>query len=131
MKPVAIVIPWFGLDLKGGAEQLAWQVAHRLAGRGHTVEVLTTCCQSFLENWGTNHLKPGKKIENGLCVRRFKVDPRREDLFNAANAHLLALPRDELIPGVSPFDLGSGDIFVQENISNDRYGMLGIRIHQP
>ena len=30
MIEVAVVIPWFGEELKGGAEQLAWQVASRL-----------------------------------------------------------------------------------------------------
>jgi len=35
----AIVTPWFGQDLKGGAEQHAWQIASRLAARGHEIEV--------------------------------------------------------------------------------------------
>ena len=42
MKPIAIVNPWFGRELKGGSEQQAWQIAIRLARRGHAVEVLTT-----------------------------------------------------------------------------------------
>lgn len=33
MKPIATVIPWFGNDLKGRAEQLAWQLSARLAQR--------------------------------------------------------------------------------------------------
>jgi glycosyltransferase involved in cell wall biosynthesis len=118
MKPVAIVIPWFGKDLKGGAEQLAWQVAHRLARRNHRVEVLTTCCRSFLDDWSVNHYKPGKLEENGLVIRRFKVDPRREDLFNAANSHLLSFERQRLLPGLDDFELGAGDIFVEENINS-------------
>ncbi len=116
MKPVAIVTPWFGRELKGGAEQLAWQVAHRLAARNHRVEVLTTCCRSFLEDWSVNHLKPGSRQEDGLIVRRFKVNPRRSDLFNAANTHLLSYPHQHLISGLDSFELDAGNIFVQENI---------------
>ena len=118
MRPVALVIPWFGKELKGGAEQLAWQVAHRLAHRGHAVEILTTCCRAFLEDWNFNHLRPGKSVEDNVTVRRFKVSPRRADMFNAANSHLLALPRKKLQPGVDGFGLGTGDIFVQENINS-------------
>jgi len=62
MKPIAFVIPWFGESLKGGAEQQVWQVSNRLAKRGHKVEVLTTCCASFLEDWSTNHLPSGVEM---------------------------------------------------------------------
>ncbi len=34
MKSIAIITPWFGKELKGGAEQQAWQVATRLVKRG-------------------------------------------------------------------------------------------------
>ena len=79
---VAIVIPWFGENLKGGAEQLAWQVSNRLAQRGHCVEVLTTCNSSFLEDWSGNQLASGVEQIGALTVRRFKVDKRRADLFD-------------------------------------------------
>jgi glycosyltransferase involved in cell wall biosynthesis len=118
MKPVAFVIPWFGENLKGGAEQLAWQVSTRLAKRGHTVEVLTTCCASFLEDWSTNHLSAGKENVNGLLVRRFKVDKRNAELFNNANSHGLAVPVETLQPGSNPFTFGTGDLFVAENINS-------------
>ena len=45
---LALVIPWFGRELKGGAEQQAWQIATRLAAKGADVTVLTTCSQQFL-----------------------------------------------------------------------------------
>ena len=76
-KPIALVIPWFGESLKGGAEQQAWQIATRLAARGHSVEVLTTCCRSFFDDWAKNHLPTGAMSEMGLTVRRFPVDERR------------------------------------------------------
>jgi glycosyltransferase involved in cell wall biosynthesis len=117
-KTVAVVIPWFGEDLKGGAEQLAWQVSNRLAKRGHAVEVLTTCCASFFEDWSTNHLPAGVEEMNGLVVRRFKVDPRNGDLFNRANTHGLAVPAENLRPGLNPFTFGTGEVFVAENINS-------------
>jgi glycosyltransferase involved in cell wall biosynthesis len=118
MKPVAFVIPWFGENLKGGAEQLAWQVSNRLAKRGHAIEVLTTCCASFLEDWSTNHLPDGARKSGGLLVRRFKVDKRNGDHFNHANSHALAIPPENLKPGINPFTFGTGELFVAENINS-------------
>ncbi|MDQ3314777.1 MAG: hexosyltransferase, partial [Verrucomicrobiota bacterium] len=80
---LAIVIPWFGRDLKGGAEQQAWQIASRLAQRGHAVEVLTTCCRSHQDDWATNHLPAGVIAEpEGFSVRRFPVDERDRAAFD-------------------------------------------------
>ncbi len=118
MNPVAFVIPWFGKNLKGGAEQLAWQVSNRLAKRGHKIEVLTTCCSSFLEDWSTNHLPSGSEMLDGLLVRRFKVDKRNGDLFNHANSHALAIPPENLRAGINPFTFGTGELFVAENINS-------------
>lgn len=118
MKPVAFVIPWFGENLKGGAEQLAWQVSTRLAGRGHAIEVLTTCCASFLEDWSINHYQTGVEEIAGLSVRRFKVDKRDGTLFNHANSHGLSIPPENLRPGVNPFTFGTGEVFVSENINS-------------
>lgn len=118
MNPVAFVIPWYGEKLKGGAEQLAWQVSNRLSRRGHPVEVLTTCCASFLEDWSTNHLPAGEERVDDLVVRRFKVDKRNGDLFHQANSHALAIPPENLRPGVNPFTFGTGEAFVAENINS-------------
>ncbi len=118
MKPIALVIPWFGKNLKGGAEQLAWQVSNRLAERGHKVEVLTTCCVSFLEDWSTNHLPKGVEQIGKLTVRRFKVEKRNGEIFNNANTHGLALSPEKLKPGVNPFTFGTREQFVNENINS-------------
>ncbi len=115
-RPVAIVIAWFGRDLKGGAEQLAYQVATRLAARGHLIEVLTTCSRSFLDDWGVNHLRPGKERDTGVVIRRFPVDRRDSAAFVAANDFVLSIAKKDLIPGVSPFTCGTADTFVHENI---------------
>ena len=91
-KPIALIIPWFGESLKGGAEQQAWQIATRLAARGHPVEVLTTCCRSFFDNWAENHLPAGATHEAGLTVRRFPVAERDHRIFDDLNRELLERP---------------------------------------
>ncbi len=111
MKPLAIVIPWFGKDLKGGAEQQAWQVATRLAQRGHQVEVLTTCCRAFQENWAANHYKAGLSQEHGVKIRRFKVDRTNHDNFNRVNSLMLSLSVSRLQPGVNPVSIDNAAIF--------------------
>ncbi len=120
MKPVAIVIPWFGKDLKGGAEQQAWQVATRLASRGHKVEVLTTRCRSFHDDWAVNHLKAGITQEQGVKIRRFRVDRRDRDTFDRVNSLMLSLPPSALKPGVNPVSLEDAEIFCSENINSSQ-----------
>ena len=116
MLPIAFVIPWFGADLKGGAEQHAFQIATRLAARGHKVEVLTTCCRSFLDDWSVNHLPAGAGSEHGLVVRRFPVQSRDASRFDAANARLLGLRPAELRPGVCPVAEDVAQAFCEHNI---------------
>ena len=48
---VGIVIPWFGEDLCGGAEMLAWELANRLQEDGASVTVITTCSQAHQGCW--------------------------------------------------------------------------------
>jgi glycosyltransferase involved in cell wall biosynthesis len=115
-RAIALVIPWFGRDLKGGAEQQAWQIATRLAARGHSVEVLTTCCRSFFDDWGDNHLPPGATVEEGVTIRRFPVDRRDHARFERLNAELLALPCDRLQPGVSPVKHDWAAVWTDQNI---------------
>ena len=117
---LAIVIPWFGRDLKGGAEQHAWQIASRLAQRGYGVEVVTTCCRSHQEDWATNHLAEGTFVEpEGFAIRRFRVEPRDRVAFDLACARLLAIPPLSLRPGVSPVSDHDANIFVDELIKSN------------
>jgi glycosyltransferase involved in cell wall biosynthesis len=117
-KRLAVVTPWFGKDLKGGAEQQAWQVSTRLAQRGHHVDVLTTCCRSFQDDWATSHWPPGKHREHGITIRRFLVDRRDRASFDAVNAHMLSLPHAALKPGVNPVSEEQAAIFVTHNINS-------------
>ncbi len=123
MKPLAIVTSWFGKDLKGGAEQQAWQIATRLALAGHEVEVLTTCCNSFFNDWGVNHKKAGVSKHNvseykTIKIRRFKVDSRDSNSFNRVNNLMLSLPLTKLKPGVNPVSPQEAAIFCEENINS-------------
>lgn len=119
MKPVAIVVPWWGKELKGGAEQQAWQIATRLAQRGHKVEVLTTCCRSFQDDWSKNHYRAGKRKEEGLTVRRFRVDKRDRAAFGQVNSGLLRLSSFQFKVGVSPVNLNDANIFTTANINSE------------
>ena len=118
MKPLAVVTPWFGKDLKGGAEQQAWQLATRLAQRGHRVEVLTTCCRSFQDDWASNHIKGGVSQDQGVKIRRFRVDHRDRHAFDRVNSSMLSLPASQLRPGVNPVSLEDAAVFRSENINS-------------
>ncbi len=118
MKPIAIVIPWFGKELTGGAEQQAFQIATRLAARDHSVEVLTTCNRAFDSDWAVNHLEPGTSNEFDLTVRRFPVDTRDSKAFDRVNAKLLTIEPCSLLPGVSPVPIDDTYAFVGENIKS-------------
>jgi glycosyltransferase involved in cell wall biosynthesis/SAM-dependent methyltransferase len=118
MRPIAIVIPWFGADLTGGAEQQAFQVATRLAARGHNVEVLSTCNRSFHSDWAINHYAPGVIYEHGLKVRRFLVDPRDDVTFGHVNDRLLAVDPSDFRAGVNPVTDEEAHTFVHENIKS-------------
>jgi glycosyltransferase involved in cell wall biosynthesis len=117
MSKLALVIPWFGRDLKGGAELHAWHLATRLALRGHTVEVITTCCRSHAHDWAANYHVPGQSREpEGFTISRFAVEPRNKIAFDACNHRILAVDRSRLIPGVSPVNSTDELTFVNELI---------------
>lgn len=120
MKPVAIVTPWFGRELKGGAEQHAWQVANRLTERGYLVDVLTTCSRSFLDDWAIDHHEPGDYFENNIRIQRFPVAPRDSVSFDRVNAKLLNMNQLELVPGVTPITENDSRIFFNNNINSTK-----------
>lgn len=120
MKRVAFVIPWFGKELVGGAEQHIFQVATRLAKRGHEVEVLTTCCRSFQDDWQRNHLPEGTSEESGVRVRRFPVRARNVPAFDEANRQLIELNEKPKPPGVPPVSRAAESAFVEQNIHSPK-----------
>ena len=120
MTRTAFVIPWFGRDLLGGAEQHVFQVATRLARRGHRIDVLTTCSPSFGDDWQRNGLPEGVSEESGVTVRRFPVRPRNAAAFDAANQELLALNDRPKRLGTCPVSEASARAFVEENIHSPK-----------
>lgn len=118
MGRIAVVTPWYGPDLKGGAEQQARQIAMRLCTRGHAVEVLTTCSVNFFEDWAVNHYPPGLTEHNETKIRRFPVAKRNKLSFDRLNNELLALKKEDLIPGVPPVSPELGAIWTFENINS-------------
>jgi glycosyltransferase involved in cell wall biosynthesis len=115
---VAIVIPWFGKDLKGGAEQQAWHLATRLAQKGMNIVVLTTCSREFLSDWSVNYYKSGSSMEGPLEITRFPVKKRDRSLFDRINAKLLSLKKNELVPGISPLNQAEELVYVNESINS-------------
>lgn len=66
---LAFVPPRFGPGVFGGSEAVTRGAALGLAGRGHDVEVITTCAVDHY-TWA-NELPEGTSSENGVTVRRF------------------------------------------------------------
>lgn len=112
----AFVIPWFGRDLVGGAEQHVYQVTTRLAARGHQVEVLATCGRAFQDDWERDHHPEGVSNESGVLVRRFPLRRRDQAAFDLANGKLIALNARPKATGVCPVDEAAARAFVDENI---------------
>ena len=76
------VIPRYGPEIGGGAEQCCRQFALRLAGRGHHVEVLTSRAASNT-TWD-NHFPPGVQSLEGITVHRLDTPgPRDEERFDS------------------------------------------------
>jgi glycosyltransferase involved in cell wall biosynthesis len=115
---IALVTPWYGRDQLGGAERLAWDLSHALVRAGAQVDVLTTCCRSFHDDWGANYFRPGTSADNGVTIHRFKVDSRDRAAFARANARLLALPHEALRRDGEPLDERASRAFFTDNITS-------------
>ena len=88
-RKIIFVIPWYGENATGGAETLCKSVVEHLHNSGCKVEVFTTTSKQFQSEW-KNDLSPGEYVENGIAVKRFKVDPRDTNLFNSLNQKILS-----------------------------------------
>lgn len=99
---IALVTPWYGRELTGGAERQAYAIVHGLRERGFDVEVLTTRSRSFFDSWSKNDRAAGLSFEDGAPVRRFAVDRRNREAFDRANMALVNRPAALLRPGQRP-----------------------------
>ncbi len=81
------VVQRYGLEIFGGAEQATRMFASRMAGRGHDVEVLTSCALSYVD-WA-DHFPPGTSELEGVPVHRLPVlRPREDRFFGPLNARV-------------------------------------------
>jgi glycosyltransferase involved in cell wall biosynthesis len=82
---VLFVVQRYGHEVAGGAERHCREFATRLAGRGHRVDVLTTCAVEYT-TWA-NAYEPGTADLDGVTVHRLPVtEERRDEFFKVLNA---------------------------------------------
>jgi glycosyltransferase involved in cell wall biosynthesis len=125
---LALVTPWFGRELIGGAERLAWDLSRALVRAGQSVEVLTTCCRSFHDDWAANYHRPGVTFVDSVAIRRFRVSPRDRVAFSRANSALLALRREQLHRDRAPLPQNITEASITQGIrSRDLVHYLGTR----
>lgn len=86
---IAVVSPWFGIDIPGGAEAEIRELVFKLHEYGVNVEVLTTCVKDFTCDWGKNFYAEGVYQENQIKVHRFKVRKRDAQAFDRVNLKLI------------------------------------------
>ncbi len=115
---LAVVTPWFGEELAGGAERLAFEMSKALHDRGHDVTVLTTCVKSPARPWNRNELPFGEVLIGGLRTLRFRVDRTDAERFRRVNAKLLATQRERMVPGVPLLEEAEVECFVRDNINS-------------
>ncbi len=71
---IAIVVPRYGLEAVGGAENQSQGFAEEMVKRGHRIEVWTTCASNHF-TW-ENDTPAGRSKINGVVVRRFPITSR-------------------------------------------------------
>lgn len=86
---LAFVIPWYGKNISGGAENECKGIVEHLHKAGVEVEILTTCVKDFNSDWNVNYYKEGIEIINEIPVRRFKVRKRDRIAFDQVNYKLM------------------------------------------
>lgn len=106
---IAFVIPWYGKNISGGAENECKGIAEHLHKAGVNVEILTTCVKDFNSDWNRNYYKEGIEIINEIPVRRFKVRKRNAVAFDEVNYKLM---------NKLPISSEEEDIFFREMINS-------------
>jgi glycosyltransferase involved in cell wall biosynthesis len=71
---IAIVVPRYGLDAIGGAENQSQGFAEEMIRRGHHIEIWTTCASNHF-TW-ENDIPPGRSEINNVIVHRFPITSR-------------------------------------------------------
>lgn len=82
------VVQRYGEQVAGGAESHCRSFATRLASRGHSVDVATSCAVSYVD-WA-NYYPSGKDNLDGVNIFRFPVlTPRPADFFGPLNTRVV------------------------------------------
>jgi len=90
---VAFVTPRYGVEVMGGAESAARQLAeHLVAECGWEVEVFSTCALDHI-TWD-NVLSPGDSVLNGVTVHRYASASGRVPEFYELDARLRMAPSE-------------------------------------
>lgn len=86
MRKIGFVIPWYGENIPGGAENAFRDITTKLFEDGVKLEIITTCVEKFSSDWSVNFHKPGlSKNSIGIPVRRFEADERDAEAFDRIN----------------------------------------------
>lgn len=88
-KKIGFVIPWFGMNIQGGAESELRELVLHLKDTELDIEVLTTCVKAANTDWNLNYHREGLTYEKGVPVRRFPVRKRNTKIFDAVNWKLM------------------------------------------
>lgn len=88
LPPIAFVVPWYGLDVPGGAETHVRHLAEHLRAAGIAVEVWATCARRLGVDWSENHHQAGQTVINGVPVTRFPVLEINRDRYRAIHLRL-------------------------------------------
>jgi len=98
--PLALVIPWYGLEAAGGAEFHARRLAENLQEAGVPIRVLTTTGRDSFADREKEYYPAGLEYVNGVPVHRFPLRRPNEPSFLEQHPERLAerpaFPREEL-----------------------------------
>ncbi len=89
---LTFVVPRYGADVHGGAEQGARTLAVRLAAEGWDVSVITSCARSHV-TW-EDSFEPGTTDEEGVRVVRHRVESPRPADFDSLSDQILPRAHD-------------------------------------
>jgi glycosyltransferase involved in cell wall biosynthesis len=91
---ILVVVPRYGRAIVGGIETAARTIAEQMAGRGHTVEVITSCAVDA-STWA-DAVEPGTSHDGGVTIHRLASTYRRDPAtFDPLDAQVLS-PRRPL-----------------------------------
>lgn len=86
MKKIGFIIPWYGDEISGGAENMLRDLTAELHGKNIPLEILTTCAKEFSSDWNENYYKEGVYLNrSNITIRRFSVRKRDKRAFDFIN----------------------------------------------